>query len=519
MLGAGGREPLLGRRKPSLTGSLAATGLQMSLQQNRGACLSVEPELEQVLSWFTADSTMDRAAPSKLWDGVTWHRPVMDKSRAFTVEDPWYGFLCGGHVIDLYKAMQADSFGLRQRVTACFGPPTWMELDDIRQACAALPTASQKPEDYVAGLLFPLLRWSVKDTAGSVYTPCADDGAAGLVDGNFNAHVSMQKETFLKPGCHEEAKYHGKLRTKFNRLTIAMHVLSAVCSEWRQHRTANPAATVEGAWGTTFAVPPKIPAHVFKFAYAFADHCENIWALLDFARSSHKLPPLAGDVDVVGTQLRPDALVAPEKEHDITAAVSKLITVITHAKQKVAENKGNTLWGLVPVSDVLPLDNAAVPGLLAKLPVAGITLDVVYQLAVKILSFPGRWFSWARNDAWKKALCRVVVDCKDMPQFAVFIACAALSACGLGRIVKSVKAAGGGRDIFFLEKRTVSAALHSHLAVFGISTESTPSLYDYSVSVAAETTPPSRAPRVTITDNLPLWGRVTSYQLSITDNW
>ena len=58
-------------------GSLAATGLQMSLQQNRGAALSVEPEIEQVLSWFTAESSIDRAVPAKLWDGQNprLHRP------------------------------------------------------------------------------------------------------------------------------------------------------------------------------------------------------------------------------------------------------------------------------------------------------------------------------------------------------------------------------------------------------------------------------------------------------------
>jgi hypothetical protein len=177
----------------------------MSLQQNRGACLSVEPELSQVLSWFSADSTIDGAAPAKLWDGVTWHRPVMDKTRAFTVCEPWWGFLCGAHVMDLYRATLADHFGLRQRVTACYGPPPWMTLQQIRNACALLPTASHKPEDYVAGLIFPLLRRSVKVGVGTVYSPCPDDGAGDLVDKNFDAHVSMQKDVFLKPGLHEES--------------------------------------------------------------------------------------------------------------------------------------------------------------------------------------------------------------------------------------------------------------------------------------------------------------------------
>ena len=66
-------------------GSLAASGLQMSLKQNRSAALSVEPEIDQVLAWFTVDSSIDRGAPAKLWDGSTWHRPVMEKTRAFTI--------------------------------------------------------------------------------------------------------------------------------------------------------------------------------------------------------------------------------------------------------------------------------------------------------------------------------------------------------------------------------------------------------------------------------------------------
>lgn len=89
-------------------GSLAATGLQMSLQQNRGAALSVEPEIEQVLSWF-AESSIDRAAPAKLWDSSTWHRPVMDKTRACTVHRPWFGCCSGGHIPEMRRATAQDS--------------------------------------------------------------------------------------------------------------------------------------------------------------------------------------------------------------------------------------------------------------------------------------------------------------------------------------------------------------------------------------------------------------------------
>ena len=108
-------------------GFLPATGLQMSLSHNRSAAMSCEPELDQTLTWFSADSSIDKDVPAKLWDSVTWHRPVMDRTQAFTVPSPWYGFVPGGHIPELFHATQQDTFSLRQRLTACFGHPTWME--------------------------------------------------------------------------------------------------------------------------------------------------------------------------------------------------------------------------------------------------------------------------------------------------------------------------------------------------------------------------------------------------------
>ena len=86
-------------------GSLAATGLQMSLSQNRGAALSVEPGIDQVLAWFTAESSIDRAARAKLSDGSDWHRPVMDKTHAFTVPKPWFGCFSVGHVPEMHTQL------------------------------------------------------------------------------------------------------------------------------------------------------------------------------------------------------------------------------------------------------------------------------------------------------------------------------------------------------------------------------------------------------------------------------
>jgi len=185
-------------------GSLAATGLQLSLQQNRGAALSVEPEREQVLSWFTAESSVDRAA--KLWDSSTLHRPVMDKTRAFTVHRPWFGCCSGGQIPEMHRATAQDAFGLRQRVTAVYGPPKWSTIAAIRLACWQLPTQSKKPVQFMTDLCYPLLRWAV-GREGMTFVPCPTDGAQTFVDANLDEHMEMQHDAFLQPGRHEEAKY------------------------------------------------------------------------------------------------------------------------------------------------------------------------------------------------------------------------------------------------------------------------------------------------------------------------
>lgn len=174
-------------------GSLAATGMQMSQPQNRSAALTVEPELEQLLSWFTAESSIDKGAPAKLWDNATWHRPVMEKSRAFSVYSPWFGSCCAGHVPELFRATKDDVFGLRDRCTISYGEPRWMPIEEIRQACYDLPVDDNKPETFLAGLAYPVLRDSV-NRPGRTYKAVGE--AQKIVDGNFDEHLAMQKVGF-----------------------------------------------------------------------------------------------------------------------------------------------------------------------------------------------------------------------------------------------------------------------------------------------------------------------------------
>ena len=103
--------------------SMAVNGLIMSQEQNRSAGLAVECEVEGVLHWFRNESSVDRGAPGKLWDGADWTRPVLDKSKAFTCTSPWFGIFSGGHVPELYQATQTDHFGLRKRLTCTFAIP------------------------------------------------------------------------------------------------------------------------------------------------------------------------------------------------------------------------------------------------------------------------------------------------------------------------------------------------------------------------------------------------------------
>lgn len=150
------RQCLAGGGSLAATGEAAATsfqsvfscsvvpGLQMSQAQNRGAAISVEPEVEQVFHWFAAGSLVqslrgmsvcmgvygpasspvhslqaencvDKGAAGKLWDSSPWHRPVMEKTRAFTIERAWYSILAAGHVPEVFDATRKDTFSLSHR--------------------------------------------------------------------------------------------------------------------------------------------------------------------------------------------------------------------------------------------------------------------------------------------------------------------------------------------------------------------------------------------------------------------
>ena len=158
-----------------------------------------------------------------------------------------------------------------------YGHPTWARISEIRAASQRLPAKSHKPEHFLAGSLFPVFRWNVSLEQPMVYTPSDEDGGSHVVDANFDEHTSMQRDAYLKPGRHDEARCHGKLRCKIDRMSCAMHVLHAVCKTWSAASVGNPNFDVESDWGLDFRAPPTVPKNPIALAHWVGDHGEKFW--------------------------------------------------------------------------------------------------------------------------------------------------------------------------------------------------------------------------------------------------
>ena len=205
-------------------GSLAAAGFTASREQNRCSMTAIEPELEGILAWLAQEFAVDVAVAAKLWDALTWDRPVMDGKKAFEMRLPFFSFIAGGHLKELLRALKKDTFGLRQRITVVYARPSFLDIQFIESACDELPAETEHiPAKFLAFLLYPLFAWSLKQDAakkeagkplGTVFTPDRTDGAKDIVWAKFNARNRKQDDCYLQPGMHETSKYHGKLKTK-----------------------------------------------------------------------------------------------------------------------------------------------------------------------------------------------------------------------------------------------------------------------------------------------------------------
>ena len=112
-------------------------------------------------------------------------------------------------------------------------------------------------------------------TAGQKLEAAEADGARDLTD-KFDGHMDAQKQCFLKPGKHQASKYHGKLRAKFDRLVLSMHVVDVVCQRWKDMSVAEGFDMSQSPWcDGDFSLPMVIPKKPIAVAYALAEVCEN----------------------------------------------------------------------------------------------------------------------------------------------------------------------------------------------------------------------------------------------------
>jgi hypothetical protein len=464
-------------------GSLASTGLDMSRAHNRGAALVAEPELDNVVQWFTSEASVDSGAPAKLWDGRAWHRSVLDKMRAFTILFPWLSIISAGHVPEVFKATLKDAFGLRQRLTVSFPRPSWRTIAEIRAACGKLSVPSHTPDDYVAALLYPAMVNSLKRPGGQVYKPDEADGAAKTVDDKFDSHMDLQKDAFLKPHQHEVSKKHGKLRTKFDRLVIAVHLLNTYCVVLQELKS-QPGFDMTGTWGQDVTPCAKIAKSEVEMAYFLCSHYEDTWDTLDFARSGHTLPrepppPEETQADQVAQQL--------DEEHD--RMVSMLASVSGRS------------WKDADLDFFIGLGMATFVRALRSREhtQAGITNAVLLSVMQYLLGSPARWFQYASSSATQRALWRLMQVSVTDSKLTMYVTCLAaklLAGLGVGILVRTIKVSGGGQPNWWFLSMPVVSGLHEVLDLLGVHAASTPSLDAYTARVAQPAEKPIRAPDI-----------------------
>ncbi|CAK0832518.1 unnamed protein product [Prorocentrum cordatum] len=464
--------------------SLPANGMIMSCHQNRGAALAAECEVEGVFSWFQNEMGVDKAVPGKLWDGNAWHRPVMDKARAFSVDAPWFGFIAGAHIPETFKATINDAFGLRERLTASFAEPQWLTIRQIREACAQLPARSRKPADFVAGLLLPLFKWSVS-RKGEFFKASTEGGASELVDNKFDGHMDLQRQCFLQPGRHQESKYRGKLRAKFDRMALSMHALHVVCQRFRES-TAPAQYRLDDNWAHNFSVPPVVSKKAVAMAYLLAEKCEHTWEILDFARNGHGIPQEVGSRASQATQpgeapSGPPAPPAPAPVDTQAAADADVIVLTETVAGKMA---GKWSWTKEELNKVMSMGTEVFKATLDKFPLYGCSLPALVDVMHVILAEPGQYFYYGKSATVARHVKAVTKDTSfyEHTILLLFIAAKVLQALGLGVTVTT--------------RKTTRPDLVAVLAELGISEETTPTLAAYVASIDAEEHPPPRAPVV-----------------------
>ena len=331
-------------------------------------------------------------------------------------------------------------------------------MAQIRANCKKLPIESHKPAYFLAALMYPLFLWSLKH-AKLEYTAEENDGALAKADENFDGHVALQKEAFLQPGKHDDARYHGKCRTKFDRVVLSTHLLNSICCAFKMFMAA-PVDAAHGGdvgveppprmlkekrnWCQDFHVPKKIAKNVVECGYHFGDHSEEVWNKLDFASKSHRLPPT--NVNIDASQHEAPGLLEAHLPRVEVVDLTSLPRTWLRADQWFSEGDLETNM-LATKADVMRFMRA--------LPLANqeFTVEVLRHMGSIILKSTGRWFYWSQTESAKRKLKACLTNAnKHKASLYTFITCIVLRELGLGLLAKTVALAGGGRSNYFFLK-------------------------------------------------------------------
>ena len=435
-------------------GSVAATGLQMASEENRSAAVSVEPEIDVFLGWLQQEVGIDKGVAGKLWDASTWHRPVMNGAKAFTVEHMFFSICNAGHIPEIYEALQGgDAFGLRQRLTVLAPRPTFQKAAFIRAACAALPVPSHKPEEFVASLLFPLMFWSVvvKRDCATCFVPCEADGALALIDGKFDFRTQKQGECYSVDGLHEDCKAQGKMKHKYDRAVFALHYVEAVCQYFMDRcgaATFDSTSMQSTEYIAQFSVPLEVPRRVFEFGYWFAGQAEAHWSFLDLSRKGMI-------VDALDEVSSAEEDVAPlSKRRRLHPTIPDVEEVRRHISERHAMTRDNSL-GLCNTSMEVWMET------LRRFEWTDYIRVVMLALLVQT---PGQW-CWCRHDqccvdtgtmACKiDKIATVYGFTESDSYFGQVVGFFILERLGFGVFKRSQACLGGGSRICYFAKRPI----------------------------------------------------------------
>ena len=111
-----------------------------------------------------------------------------------------------------------------------------------------------------------------------------------------------------------------------------------------------------GMWRVSVHGWVLLRANVFQLAYLFGDHCEKVWALLDFGRKGHTLP---AEVDPAApTQHQEEAQAQAAPETASAQEAEKLCQMVKAMKKKAMES--GVAVAVPSVEKYLKMSSAAV---------------------------------------------------------------------------------------------------------------------------------------------------------------